>query len=65
MGLGVRLWPMRRIGDSHAWDLLPATIFYCGPGTAQARHARIKWRRSNQIGAEFLTADDLRPIYFT
>jgi hypothetical protein len=27
------------------------------------RRASIKWRRSNQIGAEFLTADDLRPIY--
>jgi hypothetical protein len=27
------------------------------------RHANIKWRRNAQIGAEFLTADDLRPIH--
>ncbi len=27
------------------------------------RHARIKWRRGTQIGAEFLTADELRSIY--
>ena len=30
-----------------------------GPG----RHASIKWRRSTQIGAEFLTDADLRPNY--
>lgn len=27
------------------------------------RHARIKWRRGTQIGAEFLTTDELRSIY--
>jgi hypothetical protein len=27
------------------------------------RQASIKWRRTTQIGAEFLTTDDLRPIY--
>ncbi len=27
------------------------------------RQARIKWRRGTQIGAEFLTADELRSIY--
>jgi hypothetical protein len=28
-------------------------------------HANMKWRRSNQIGAEFLTASDLQQNYLT
>jgi hypothetical protein len=28
-------------------------------------HATMKWRRSNQIGAEFLTASDLQQNYLT
>jgi hypothetical protein len=28
-------------------------------------HATMKWRRSNEIGAEFLTAEDLQRNYLT
>ncbi len=30
---------------------------------SMGRHARVKWRRGTQIGAEFLTDNELRSIY--
>jgi hypothetical protein len=48
------------IADAHR---IPNRFILLLSRNGTGRHASIKWRRSNQIGAEFLTADDLRPIY--
>lgn len=49
-----------RVADAYK---IPArfSLLFCKDSIG--RQARIKWRRGTQIGAEFLTADELRSIY--
>ncbi len=54
--LGVRL----AVVDAYK---IPSRFILLFSKSSMGRHASIKWRRGTQIGAKFLPADDLRPIY--